>query len=425
MKVKLTKIEIRKNILSFFDANYIKCMDALFMAEDSNINNIYNNKLDFEDYIKLTNILVLTANTYETNILHQLIYKENDKKIIQCNYTFNKLHYEIYFFRWGQYDCVHIEAPSTGSNTVNGSEDMVRMMFGIKEFNPLAVLSFGICFGINYKTQCLGDIIISEKIYSYGLGIKVKDDNVEISDDNNYEIDVNLKSRIKRLNTLNIISENNREFLGNYITGEAVVSNQRFKQLIIKNVTSSHKRVLAGEMEGYGMFKECTKYGKTGNGSRPIPCVIIKSICDWGAEKNEFLNDIDSIDSTLSEIYKRIEKNISVYYNNKNRNNLSDTKSVIKNSLQAYAAQCAFNTCDKIFISPKNVFGVSPFNYICNIILDLKKKNDKGIAESEIANYLTDEYPFLKKNDINSIINDLEYHKFIYPIDKSNYYKFQ
>lgn len=416
--------EIRQNVLSFFKNNYIKCLDALIKAEDSKLGEIYQQKTNFKDYIRKTDILILTANKFETNILHKSINDTTKKNIMQCNYKFHDIDYDVYFFQWGQYYCAHVMALSTGSNTINGSEDMVRMMFKIKEFNPLAVLSFGICFGINHITQTLGDIIISNKVYSYGVGIKIKNGKIEISDDNNFKVSENVCNKIRNLLRINKLSDRNGEFFKHYITGEAVVSNEEFKQTIIKEVAINND-ILAGEMEGYGIFKECEKYGKTGDGARPVPCIIVKSICDWGAEKNGFLDrkNNDCLDD-LTDEHKTIDKDIKTYYINKDIKPPVNIETIIKDSIQAYAAQRAFNTCDKIFESENMVFGVNPYNYICNKMRELHSKYDKGIDDAVLRRVLTEKYNYLSNTDINDIISELIRQNEILDKDETGFYKY-
>ena len=56
---------------------------------------------------------------------------------------------------------------------------------------------------------------------------------------------------------------------GNIITGEAVVNNQKEKLKAIERAYGCD--ITAGEMEGYGLAKECIYYSH-------IPCLIIKAI---------------------------------------------------------------------------------------------------------------------------------------------------
>ena len=422
--------EIKDSVKHFFDKNSKKCLELLVKADDPKISNIYELEANvvtnsLNQYFNEVDILILTANKYETNILHKNIYdkqnmkrKTKKKKIKKVAiHHFNSICY-LYFFEWGKYKVVHIMASSTGSNTVGGSEDMIRFAFQFEAFHPLAVISFGICFGIDYKKQNLGDVVISEKVYSYGEGIKVKDDKVEISDDNNFAIADSLHRSIKNLRNMNIISELNGEYLGNYITGEAVMSNEDFKQKLIKSVSTN--RVMAGEMEGYGMFKECTYYGKkSGSKREEIPCIIIKAICDWGAQKNNFLSTLnfdqkeEKVSNTnieeIKEIYCKI---IQLYYESKSLKlkddiEINEIEDIVKNSIQAYSAESAFQTCDKIFENETYVFGMRPYKKACDFIKGYKRDKNNSIYYDTLWEAMKLSNGYFDQDKFDEVINKL------------------
>lgn len=394
--------EIKENVCDFFRENAKECIDILLKADDPQISKIYQkvNEQAIRNYFADANILLLTANKYEANILHQSIYeKQNkqDKRIAKIELHFSNSIYYFYFFDWGRYKVAHAVANSTGSNTIGGAEDMIRISFRYKEFQPLAVISFGICFGINHKKQRLGDVIISDKVYSYGEGLKIKGQKLEIIDDNNFIVVDSLRQSLKRLRDENVLSNVERVFIGNYITGEAVMSNEAFKQKIVKSVTTNE--VLGGEMEGYGMFKECMQYGRTGNGQVKLPCVIIKAICDWGAQKNDFLNtlnpehsgrkipqdehiDIISNFSDIEHYYITLGKKFD------KRVGIDEVEEIIKNSIQAYAAKRSFVICDRIFGSENCVFGRTTYDRICSYVKDYNSdSHSQNIHRSTLMEY--------------------------------------
>lgn len=159
------------------------------------------------------------------------------------------------------------------------------------------------------------------------------------SDGTAYELDIDClyDSDSKRRNTYHTIC-------GNMNTGEAVVSSEEAK----KRIVSATKiiRGLAGEMEGYGIAKECIYYHNT-------TCLIIKSICDWGDKKN--------IEHIMRDVY---EQGQFAKKNNGNRcpqqlkGLLLNSKVPIhlKDKLQSYAAFCAADTLIKLFNKKRNCF---------------------------------------------------------------------
>ena len=181
---------------------------------------------------------------------------------------------------------------------------------------PTVIISLGICFGINEQKQTLGDTVISEKIYPYFMGVKYDESGRFITDNNMFRLQSVLRRKIKSeiidTNILNNLNFNT--YFGNYITGEAVISNKEIRDHFAQ---STNQKASDGDMEGYGLFKECC------GGNFVIPCVIIKSICDWGVMKN--IIDRSSFDE--------------IFINN----NINDKEfDSIKDRLQAYAS---YNAC--------------------------------------------------------------------------------
>lgn len=158
---------------------------------------------------------------------------------------------------------------------------------------------------------------------------------------------------------------------GNIITSEAVVNNEKVKIAAIEK--SYGCNIIGGEMEGYGLAKECIYYGN-------VPCLIIKAICDWGVCKN--IDDI--LDDNLS----------------------NEARFDCKGQIQAYAAYCAYLALKKLFF--ENVFEEKSFfenvkKHIYNTyyndgyiqddclkksIVDFVGKNTNGICDDKMCNQL-------------------------------------
>lgn len=293
-------------------------------------NNIYK-YIELSDYnakLLRVSIVILTANFFECEILNYNIFKCNKTKIEKLKDGINIFpqkefrRTDAYLMNINGYSILHLHAPETGSNTPCGSTDLVRYVTNNKFLYPSYIISFGICYGINPKKQKLGNTIIANRIYPCSIGIKINDNSWQIKHD---EYILNLQEKDTKLyyNIQNVISgiQNNtpnvtfhKVDIGNMLTGEAVVSNERFK---IESIEKAHGcKILGGEMEGYGMAKECIYYSN-------ISCLIIKAICDWGACKNID----DYLDPDLPE----------------------KTKIDCKGKIQAYTAYCAYTVLNKLF----------------------------------------------------------------------------
>lgn len=323
----------REIVFEFYAKHASSCDCSYETAEDKDIYKLYSdvkNMWEKNTLFAKTSIIILTANKYERNILHQKVYGTSRNKIQRIEIElftacqrFKKAF--AYWFEWNGYSVLNIHANVTGSYTIGGSADIVRWVFSNKYLFPMAIISFGICFGTMQNNSELGDVVISRKVYPYFIGAKINGERISVVDDNAFIITDNLDNRIRDLENSNRL--NGFEFkvkFKNYITGEAVVSSGIFRDKFVDITT---QEIYAGDMEGYGLFKECSSYPYS------VPCLIVKSICDWADEKNFNTND-EEIISEFKAIFYRENSKTTI-----NEINILDT---LKDRLQAYSASCAF-----------------------------------------------------------------------------------
>ena len=306
-------------------------------------------KIDLDTYLsKLldVSIVILTANYFEAAILNLNVYKETNQKIYELDGGLELFRgsniTEAYIMNWKSYTILHLHAPETGSYTPCGSADLVRYVNSCEYINPTCIISFGICFGTDIGHYSLGDTIIGSKIYPWSIGVKINREDWKIKCDD-YIIDLaeNAKKLYKKIDTIvketDKLCPQQKARLGHMITSEAVLSSEQAKLEAIENAFTC--KIVAGEMEGYGLAKEGLFYSSNAE----MACVILKAICDWGAIKN-----IDD--------YVKKEKNELV--------------ASYKDQLQAYTAFCAFKTLAVLF--EEQVF--SPDNIIRSLIIKLTER---------------------------------------------------
>lgn len=387
--------DVIENIKSFIEKNTLKLQEQYFSVIDRQLlpkklaanNDIYVeiSEYDYKTELLKVSVVVFSANFFECEILNYNAFKESNEKIkklkngidIFLGKDFRLI--DAFIFEINGLTILHLKAPETGSNTPCGSADLARYVCNIKFLNPACIISFGICYGIDYKKQSLGDVLLAEKIYPWSIGIKVKDDDWSIKHDD-YIIDLrqNAKTLYYKINEVfkgktnkckNVLFGNVSS--GNIITSEAVVNNEKVKIAAIEK--SYGCNIIGGEMEGYGLAKECIYYGN-------VPCLIIKAICDWGVCKN--IDDI--LDDNLS----------------------NEARFDCKGQIQAYAAYCAYLALKKLFF--ENVFEEKSFfenvkKHIYNTyyndgyiqddclkksIVDFVGKNTNGICDDKMCNQL-------------------------------------
>lgn len=319
---------------------------------------------EFDSLFPLVTNVILTANKIECDSLNYLASKQENNRLIKRKHSIQifddvyLLSPEAYIFKVGSSYILHLNACETGSNTPGGSTDLVRYITNNRYLRPSSIISFGVCYGRSVEDQHFGDVIIPKKLYPWSVGQKINDKSFVIKHDN---FNLWLEDKFSKsgiYTTLNdccngedgtIISESVQlgsagtqyDFkiklsLGNMSTGEAVISSSTAKRMVRE--ANGNEREIGGEMEGYGLAKECVYYAH-------IPCFIIKGICDWGEQKN--------IDKALSKL---------------------DIKAPpkLKDQLQAYAAFCAGLCLFNLFHRDETVFLSSE---LLNWMSDKKRRN--------------------------------------------------
>lgn len=357
---------LTEDICRFYVQNRAGCLEQYNKAENPNLYDVYetiNDEKEQEMLFAQVSIIVLTANKYEKNVLHAHMTASTELKIKRLSISLFPQHESqqetyAYFFKWHDYSILHIEAQATGSYTMGGAADVVRFVLSNPCLYPTVIISLGICFGVDEHRQTLGDTVISEKVYPYFMGAKWDEASYVVTDDNRFRIESRLKSKLQS----EIIHTNVFKFLdfkvelGNYITGEAVISNKDIRELFTNITTQS---ISAGEMEGYGLFKECW------GANYILPCLIIKSICDWGVLKN--FTHLPVARQILVE-HKIDEKELDF----------------VKDSLQAYASFHAYCVLDLLI--QKRVFSPSIYSQLHSKI-ERSGEIERSIFKNSILQY--------------------------------------
>lgn len=345
---------IRECVYNFYAKNRKLCDACYIEAEDENIDQLYvdENELYIQNtLLAQTAVVVLTANKYERNILHKKAFKLQTRKIRRMEIElptacqrFKKTY--AYWFEWGDYKVLNIHANVTGSYTIGGAADIIRWVLANEYLLPTSIVSFGVCFGTKESDNELGDVVISRKVYPYFIGVKADGKKLPVVDDNAFTINDKLDNKIRNLNNNNKLNKFRFNVLfKNYITGEAVVSSKFYRD---KFVSITTQEIIAGDMEGYGLFKECM--------SAPynIPCMVIKSICDWGMEKN--FNEKDA------NVLSQFNTVLSTYNVECSDEDMKALLKTLKDRLQAYASNCAFDVLDVII--KNDILDMSVFDNI-------------------------------------------------------------
>jgi len=287
--------------------------------------------IDLNDSLSDCTVLILTANSVEQNILTRKLYQEvnankataNEEKLVEiyadgCIYQFAYIQ---------NIKIVHMHPNSTSSFTLGGSANAVRS--ALERFRPKLVVSLGVAFGIEPEKQQLGDVILSGNVIPYDVFNKDTDGVIRLRNDDKFfthealnawnvltrNSNFSLEEKIKRCSLIN--RELNFKWqYGTVLSGGSVLSNENKKQALLRaTIMNGEDKVIGGEMEGTGVYFECKK--------PDIPCIVIKGICDWGAEKNSWKTAINIVEESKRRASKEELKTI--------------TNDLVKDCVQAYA----------------------------------------------------------------------------------------
>jgi len=336
----------------FLASDSKRVMEHCFLSiKDESGNRIFKQSLEslddssFDSFFPLVSIVILTANKIECDSLNYIVSKQKNSIVQKRRHSLQLFENsymcapDAYLLKIESFYILHLNAYETGANTPGGSTDLVRFVSNQNLLQPVCIVSFGICYGRDPKKQNIGDVIIPRKLYPWSIGQKISEKNFKIKHD---DFNLWLEEKFAETGIYSLLRDfcngedgiirheafllDDGEYafsintsLGNLSTGEAVVSSSNAKKLIRE--AARNEEELGGEMEGYGLAKECIFYAKT-------PCFIIKSICDWGELKN--------IDQVLEQEGIKFPQNL-------------------KDKLQAYAAFCAGITLIRLLNQEKNV----------------------------------------------------------------------
>ncbi|EKN3458723.1 response regulator [Yersinia enterocolitica] len=170
----------------------------------------------------------------------------------------------------------------------------------INKFSPKYIIMTGICAGVDGKTD-LGDIIVGDPVWDWGAGklSEKSGEKIFLPDPHQLPLNRKLKEGFKLISKdAQFMKSLPLTWSGNGITkipslkiapmacGSSVISTQ----LVVDEINEDHRKLTAIEMESYGVMAASHAYD--------IPCVVIKSVCDFGNTKKS--DDVQKYSSYTS-----------------------------------------------------------------------------------------------------------------------------
>ena len=162
----------------------------------------------------------------------------------------------------------------------------------ISKFKVKNIFMTGICAGVKERGLDFGDIVIAENSTDYGSGKMTETESGTFlfkPEPHQFPTDQNLISKLNNFINKNVeILKIQTNFkgtpsktllkakIGPVASGSYVVASKSF----VSNITEPNRKLLAIDMEGYGLYLACHFFNQT-------KALYIKSVCDFGDEKKD------------------------------------------------------------------------------------------------------------------------------------------
>lgn len=218
------------------------------------------------DVCKLINeglALFVTATDLETKILHQkMVGLSPFDKIVKVH----KGNLTIFLGTFGKYRVAHVQC---AMGAMSRSSSILTVAEALEVLKPKLVVMPGIAFGVDEKSQNIGDVLIAEVIYPYNfkrVGAETLQRGIPLVAS---KMLVNrFKSIIPHWEFLLQNRTKSKLLPCHLLSGEELIDDINYRNSLLQEFKSAK----GGEMEGAGIYAAC---------SEKCPCILIKGICDF------------------------------------------------------------------------------------------------------------------------------------------------
>ena len=255
----------QSKILSISDSN-----DPIYKAEDQFwfvadfVSTSQILPMELQTIVSEIEIAIFTATEVELKYaLSHFVPLDSKKEVLKGSWEGET----YYIGKFGAFNTVltKCEMGLTGSNSsILATEETLRI------WKPKAAFMVGIAFAKNPEKQHIGQVLIAKSIIPY--------DNQRVGETIIYRgtpltSDITLLNRFENAYdwkfTLPDGTQCKKES-GSILSAEKLVDNLKFRDKLFKEFSTA----IGGEMEGAGFYAAAHR--------KRIPCLLLKSICDWG-----------------------------------------------------------------------------------------------------------------------------------------------
>lgn len=279
LRISEHKDAVLKNLKTFWDEKGPRIIETYKTQIEELPKHKNLKQQDFINQIRKCKVLIITANTVEGTVVSQRLLHDGQTEVPELYVT------EGYSFQFATVEDIpvlHVWPSSTSSFTQYGSFNAINT--ALEYFTPEYVISVGVAFGIDPQLQSLGDVLVSKELVFYDNFNKVTDGVVTLKKHEAYSTDISFLASVRQLEHKTPPKEVG-DFKWHYdalLTGGTVLSDTAEKLKLMEAAADrDYSNIVGGEMEATGIYYACQVYK-----DRNIPFIVIKGICDWGAEKN-------------------------------------------------------------------------------------------------------------------------------------------
>ena len=219
-------------------------------------------------------LLVVATNTEEKILLQIFKNKGLEVKPEASN--------NLSLWKVGEINSHQIFYVRTEMGTIGASASTLTVSDSVKQLNPLYVIMPGIAFGLKKGKQEIGDILVGRFVSDYET-IKMDAGKI-IHRGAKPECSSDLLSKARQVER---DWGKSKVHIGELLSGCKLVNDEDF----INQLKIRYPEAIGGEMEGAGCSAACHR--------NMISCIIIKSICDWGVEKDDKAQETAAQNSVL------------------------------------------------------------------------------------------------------------------------------
>jgi len=225
-------------------------------------------------------VVVLTVSPNEQSGLYQIFSpKAAPKTVEHQGYRYDD------FGEIGNYRVLHINCEMGGLSIA------IRAMRVIDAWKPILIVALGMAFGVDQKTQKLGDVLIASVVQAYELQRLTSGQPPEMRDSATRCAESWLQQlRLQKGHWRHSAMSMPELHFGKVLSGQKLLADAKKRDKYIRQTGGD---AIGGEMEGFGLAEVCS--------DRRIDWLLIKGIADWG-----------DVDKPKGEAKRRIQHDASL-----------------------------------------------------------------------------------------------------------------